>query len=85
MRRNGPGGGQVGCRHRLKFRSLNRESVPYSFLISRQRSSFVVGFLFVFVFFSPDQRVINAVLQAVGRRWYIPWMVSLGKTHMSVQ
>ena len=53
MGRNGPGGGQVGCRHRLKFRSLNRESVPYSFLISRQRSSFVVGFFVCFCFLFP--------------------------------
>lgn len=71
MGRNGPGGGQVGCRHRLKFRSLNRESVPYSFRISRQRSSFVVGFFVCFCFLFPNQRLINAVLQAVGRRWYI--------------
>lgn len=53
MGRNGPGGGQVGCRHRLKFCSLNRESVLYLFLISRQRSSFVVGFFVCFCFLFP--------------------------------
>lgn len=78
---------RLGCR--LKFCSSNRESVPYLFLISSllvgREVLLLLAFLFVFVLFFPNQHVINALLQAVGWRWYIPWMVSLRETHMCVQ